>query len=125
MRLKTVRQHIKKVVKFLRDEVIAQAGTDANMLQESPGPRPRAPIDLAALSTPLCTLESRKQFVRATRKNTPVMLMYFKAVDGEILVADGDSPEEFHALDVNATEQTSLEYELLGRVPADVCGTST
>eukprot|EP00961_Rhodomonas_salina_P047039 631326-Rhodomonas_salina.1 len=48
------------------------------------------------------------------------MLMYFKAVDGEILVADGDNPEEFHALDVNTAEQTSLEDELLGRVPADV-----
>eukprot|EP00961_Rhodomonas_salina_P087498 1176715-Rhodomonas_salina.1 len=48
------------------------------------------------------------------------MLMYFKQVDGEVLVADGDAPEDFHALDLNASEPSSLEDELIARVPAEV-----
>eukprot|EP00961_Rhodomonas_salina_P224927 3040957-Rhodomonas_salina.1 len=82
--------------------------------------RPRTPVDLASLSTPLCSLETRKQFLRATRKEGPVMLMYFKQVAGEVLVADGDAPEDFHALDLNAAEPSSLEDELIARVPAEV-----
>eukprot|EP00961_Rhodomonas_salina_P216606 2925991-Rhodomonas_salina.1 len=81
---------------------------------------PQAPVDVASLSTPLCSLESRKQFLQATRKEGPVMLMYFKKVDGEVQIADGDAPEDFHALDLHAAEPSSLEDELIARVPADV-----
>eukprot|EP00961_Rhodomonas_salina_P278309 3760513-Rhodomonas_salina.1 len=46
--------------------------------------------------------------------------MYFREVDGEVLVADGSAQEDFHALDLHATEASTLEEELIARVPADV-----